>query len=206
MEARHIYHITHVDNLPSILQHGRLWSDAQRIAKRLTTTNIGHSHIKARRLRRRVAVAARGMLGDYVPFNFCPRSVMLYVIHRDSVEGYDGGQEPIIHLVSSVGVAIATGRPWAFTDRHAELGYARYFDSIDREAQVDWSVMPRNYWAESDEMKEKRQAEFLVHEWFPFDAVEQIGVVNERMRSRVQKILATSVFSPPVIVERSWYY
>jgi hypothetical protein len=82
------------------------------------------------------------MLGDYVPFNFCNRSVMLYVIHRDSVEGYDGGQEPVVHLVSSVGRAIGSGRPWAFTDRHAELGYAKYFESTDNEGEVDWSVMP----------------------------------------------------------------
>ncbi len=131
---------------------------------------------------------------------------MLYVIHRDSVEGYAGGQEPIIHVVSSVGSAIATGQPWAFTDRHSELGYARYFDSVDGEAEVDWSVMLRGYSADSDEIKEKRQAEFLVHEWFPTDAIEQIGVVNERMQDRVKKILASSVLPLPVVVESSWYY
>ncbi len=72
-----IYHITHVDNLVSILQHGCLWSDAQRIKKRIVNTNIGHSHIKQRRLTRPVPVAVKGFLGEYVPFNFCNRSVML---------------------------------------------------------------------------------------------------------------------------------
>ena len=80
------------------------------------------------------------MLGDYVPFNFCYRSVMLYVIHRGSVEGYDGGQEPVVHLVSSVGQAIGCNRPWAFTDRHADLAYAKYFESLDDEGEVDWRV------------------------------------------------------------------
>ncbi len=42
-------------------------------------TRIGHEHIIQRRLSRKVAVAAKGFLGDYVPFNFCSRSVMAMI-------------------------------------------------------------------------------------------------------------------------------
>jgi hypothetical protein len=156
-----IYHITHVDNLPSIVAHRCLWSDAQRIAQGIQNVNIGHSHIKQRRLTRAVPVAAKGVLGDYVPFNFCNRSVMLFPIHRNSVVGYAEGQEPIVHLVSSIETARASGKPWAFTDRHADVAYARYFDDLSHLAEVDWSVMPLIYWSG---VKEERQAEFLVHD------------------------------------------
>jgi hypothetical protein len=115
-----IFHITHVDNLVGILREGGLWCDSQRIARGLFSTNIGHLHIKNRRLQREVITAAGGKLGDYVPFNFCPRSVMLYVVHRGH-RSYAGGQDEIVHLVSSVRCAIALGGPWAFSDRHAEL-------------------------------------------------------------------------------------
>jgi len=77
-----IFHITHVDNLPGILREGGLWSDAQRIARNVVSTNIGHLHIKQRRLNRAVTTRSGGKLGDYVPFNFCPRSVMLYAVNR----------------------------------------------------------------------------------------------------------------------------
>ena len=77
MTNRAIYHITHADNLEQIVREGRLWCDAQRIARGLAHTNIGYSHIKARRMRHPVTVSAGGTLGEYVPFNFCPRSVML---------------------------------------------------------------------------------------------------------------------------------
>ena len=35
-------------------------------------------------------------VGEYVPFNFCPRSVMLYILHMGNAEGltYHGGQGP----------------------------------------------------------------------------------------------------------------
>src|SRR5579859_2568373 len=72
-----IFHITHVDNLPSIVAEGALWCDAKRVELGLPCTNIGHRHIKERRMRRVVPAAARGTLGQYVPFNFCSRSVML---------------------------------------------------------------------------------------------------------------------------------
>src|SRR5882672_2037233 len=123
-----IFHITHVDNLASIVAHGCLWSDAQRIARKLVTTNIGYSHIKQRRLNRLVTAGSGGKLGDYVPFNFCARSVMLFVVSRGHAD-YAGGQDEIVHLVSSVNTATALGNVWAFTDRHADLAYASYFGS-----------------------------------------------------------------------------
>ncbi len=105
-----IYHITHVDNLAGIVAHDCLWSDAQRVAQQIANVNIGHSHIKQRRLRRPVPVAAGGVLGDYVPFSFCNRSVMLFPIHRNSVAGYSEGQEPIVHRVSSIEAGASFGK------------------------------------------------------------------------------------------------
>lgn len=65
-----IFHITHLENLPSIIAENCLWSDAQRIRQGFECTNIGYSHIKERRLKRPVQdadgnpVAAGGKLGD----------------------------------------------------------------------------------------------------------------------------------------------
>ncbi len=201
-----IYHITHVDNLASIVAQGGLWSDAERIARGLVTTNIGYQHIKERRLRRRITVAARGVLGEYVPFNFCNRSVMLYVVGQGLVDGYDGGQEPIVHLVSSVEAAAGCGRLWAFTDRHAELAYARYFVNLDQLDEVDWSVMPLTFWGGDDAKKEARQAEFLVHQFFPWECIESVGVINQKMAKQVLGAIQRCAHQPAVRVKPSWYY
>jgi hypothetical protein len=197
-----IFHITHVENLASIIAHGCLWSDSQRIARNLDTTNIGYSHIKQRRLNRLVTAGSGGKLGDYVPFNFCPRSVMLYVVSRGHVD-YSGGQDEIVHLVSSVNTATSLGKPWAFTDRHADLAYATYFASLGELSEVDWNVMPLAYWA-GDDVKERRQAEFLVHTSFPWAAVERIGVKNAVVAAKVQALLAGR--APTVAVQPDWYY
>lgn len=200
-----IFHITHVDNLPGILRSGCLWSDVRRLRGNLQVTNIGYSHIKQRRLRRPVPVAAKGVLGDYVPFYFCPRSVMLYVIHRGHAD-YGAGQGPIVHLVSNVSTAIGVGRPWAFTDRHAELGHAEFFDNLNDLHQVDWSVMPKKYWNNPPITQELRQAEFLVHDWFRFEAVHEIAVIDAAMAGQVRSLLAGWGHQPAVHVRRNWYY
>lgn len=200
-----IYHITHADNFEGIIREGRLWCDAQRMARNLGNTNIGYSHIKARRMRHPVTVSAGGALGDYVPFNFCPRSVMLYVVSQGH-ENYQEGQHPIVHLVSSIDAIQATGRPWFFTDRHADLGYANQYDALEKLGEVDWAVMPVRQWGGDTELKEKRQAEFLVHDWCPWSAVEMIGVMDQEIAARVQAMLAGAAHRPRVEVHRDWYY
>lgn len=198
-----IFHITHVENIASIIAHGCLWSDSQRISRNLATTNIGYAHIKQRRLNRPVPTGIGRKLGDYVPFNFCPRSVMLYVVARGHAD-FVGGQDEIVHLASSVNTAIALPRPWAFTDLHADLGYASYFSSLDKLGEVDWAVMPLTYWADSDDTKQKRQAEFLVYESFPWSAVERIGVKSAATAAKLRPLLPHG--TPPVAIEPDWYY
>ncbi len=204
MSSHAIYHITHISNLTSVIREGRLWCDWQRITRGFANTNIGYSHIKARRMRHPVTVAAHGTLGNYVPFNFCPRSVMLYVVSRGH-DDYREGQYPIVHLVSSTKTIEAIGRPWLFTDRHADLGYANQFDSLDRLNEVDWTVMPLTYWNDP-EIKERRQAEFLVHDWCPWEAIEVIGVIDHEVAALANAAIAEADHKPRVEVRRDWYY
>lgn len=205
MTNRPIYHITHADNIANIAREGRLWCDTQRIARGFANTNIGYTHIKERRMRHPVSVAAGGTLGNYVPFNFCPRSVMLYVVSQGH-ENYREGQQSIVHLVSSIDAIRATGRTWLFTDRHADLGYANQYDTLDKLGEVDWAVMPLRQWGGDQEVKEKRQAEFLVHDWCPWEAIEVIGVIDQAVATRVEAALAGADHRPRVVVHRGWYY
>ncbi|MBK6685930.1 MAG: DUF4433 domain-containing protein [Deltaproteobacteria bacterium] len=197
-----IFHITHVDNLPGIVGEGGLWCDRERIARQLGNTNIGHAHIKQRRLMRPVTTRAGGSLGDYVPFNFCPRSVMLFAVHKGH-QDYTGGQEGVVHLVSSVSRAVALGRAWAFTDRHAELGHALHFDDLANLSEVPWHVMGERYWSG---VKEERQAEFLVYEFFPWTAVTEVGVMTPAAAQGSRAALAAAQHQPTVTIHPDWYY
>jgi hypothetical protein len=96
-----VFHITHVRNLRNIVKAGVLWSDAKRVEMGLSCNVVGMSHIKQRRLQEiEVRCHAGTHVGEYVPFYFCPRSIMLYILHRGNHPDldYNEGQQPIVHL------------------------------------------------------------------------------------------------------------
>jgi len=104
-------------------------------------------------------------------------------------------------MTSSIQTILATDRPWFFTD----LGYANQFDTLDKLDEVDWSVMPLKYWNDP-EVEEKRQAEFLVHDWCPWSTIEAIGVINWNIAARVAAAIAGAAHKPRVEVHSNWYY
>ena len=201
-----VYHITHIENLSGIVEDGVLRCDAEQRRRGVKHQNVGYTHIKERRLKHLVKVANGGTLGEYVPFYFCSRSVMLYVLSKGH-ETYKGGQESIIHLVSSVATIAKDNKPCFFTDRHADLEYARQFDDLRLlEKNVDFSIMKKGFWADCQDSKEKRQAEFLVHDVCPWWVIEEIGVYNIDMKSKVEEALQKASHKPRVYVRKKWYY
>ena len=156
-------------------------------------------------MRRPVQVAAKGVLGDYVPFYFCPRSVMLHSIWKGLVEGYAGGQQRVVHLVSSVEQAIALKRPWAFTNRHAEPPEAEYYTDSAKLPELRWEIINSTSWG-GDQQRPFKQAEFLVHERFEWTAIMEIGVISTAEKVEVERLLLNTNHRPSVAVHHDWYY
>lgn len=204
-----IYHITHIRNLPSILEQGCLWCDNERLARGLTTVGIAHQAIKDRRARRQVPVCKHGTLADYVPFLYAPRSPMLYSIYKGNVEGYSEGQSPVLHLVAFAESAARANLPFAFTNGHAEMATSRFFEDLTDLDKVDWAIMQATYWHDTPEdgtRKWRRQAEFLVHNHFPVSLIRGIGVLSIQIAEEVKQILTAAAHEIEVVVRPNWYY
>jgi len=205
MPDHKIYHITHIRNLPGIIAEGALLPDAEVRRRGTNIENIGYSHIKERRMRRPIRSGMEGTLGQYVPFNFCSRSVMLFVV-RQGHDDYKGGQDEILHLVSSVDTIVQSGQPWVFTDIHADLDYAGHYDDLTKlENIVDWDVMNLQYWSDP-EIKKRRQAEFLVWQRCPWECIRGIATRSETIANKVNQILEEAMHRPVVGVRPGWYY
>ena len=127
-----LYHIVHADRLPPIIAAGGLLCDATIAEREPVGTTIGMNDIKRRRLSELRLNSHRGLyVGACVPFYFCPRSVMLYVISQANHPqlSYRGGQDPIVHLEADLRATVAWAEAqdlrWAFTLSNAG---ARYFE------------------------------------------------------------------------------
>jgi len=205
-----IYHIVHADRLPSIVRDGFLWCDAEVLRRNPSGTTIGMSEIKRRRLEELTLSSHPGLhVGDCVPFYFCPRSVMLYLIYQGNHPdlGYTGGQEPIVHLEANLYAAVdwanANGQRWAFTLSNAG---SRFFeDRADLSCldEIDWEAVQARDWRRH---KEGKQAEFLLEHSFPWHLVARIGVLSERVCRTVLHSLPSHGHRPAVEIRPEWYY
>lgn len=204
-----IYHITHIDNLESILSEGGLLAYNVMLETQTNYTNIAYENIQDRRATTDVPCGGGGVLHDYVPFYFAPRSPMLYTISRGNVENYTQGQAAVIHLVSSIENIEAEDLCFVFTDGHAVMTFTDFFDELNYLGAIDWNVMQSRYWNDTNEdndRKRRRQAEFLVRSFFPWQLITEIGVMNYRIKTQVENILQNFTHKPSVIVRNNWYY
>lgn len=203
-----IYHIVHVNRIPPIIRDGGLMSYAGIRARGEEGTSIGMRHIKERRLTLTLESQPGLLVGSCVPFYFCSRSVMLYMINvrNDGLE-WRGGQEMIVHLQADLHATVAwarsEGRRWAFTLSNAASGYFEDRCDLAQLGELNWDAINARMWMDC---RSEKQAEFLVEEFFPWTLVEHVGVPSAELGRTVLQAYEKGGHRPAVTIERGWYY
>lgn len=206
-----IYHIVHMENLASIIVDGCLFSDAEMRKRPQGGVVIGMSKIKDRRLTLPLISHPGLNVGECVPFYFCPRSPMLYMFHMANSPDieYRGGQQPIVHLVANLRKTIdwtkGNNLRWAFTNSNAGSRYFEDYADLNDLGKIDWQAVQANQWSDSD-IKEKKQAEFLVESRFPWELIEEVGVYSYHQQERVRKIIGSQTKDLQIKIQQAWYY
>ena len=204
-----IYHILHVDRLESVVFDGALWCDAAMRSRGQAGTGIGISEIKERRLEKRLSSHPDLVVGDCVPFYFCPRSVMLFMFYKNNHPSltYHGGQEPIVHLEADfwnvVRWANSKGLRFAITKSNAGSFYFDDFSDVSRIQELDWPAIHSRDWREC---KEGKQSEFLIENRFEWKLFERIGVQNEITKKEALQAIHAADYKPTVEIIPEWYY
>lgn len=217
-----IYHIVHADRLPSIIAEGCLLSDAEIVRRAAANpahgmgTTIDMSSIKQRRLSELTLTSHPGLyVGQCVPFYFCPRSIMLYLIHRANHAelAYRGGQEPIVHLEADLKATVdwahGSARRWAFTLSNAGAYYFEDRADLAQLGEINWDAVQTSRWAGigiSGSVKEGKQAEFLLEQSFPWELVTRIGVRSQQVYGQVRAALPAFDQTLHVEIKPDSYY
>lgn len=205
----YIYHITHLNNLGSIVANGGLRSNTYLRQTGTGFTDIAYQSVQDKRATTYVPCGPGGCLHDYVPFYFAPRSPMLCTIHHRNVPGYSDGQQNIIHLVSTVQKVVESALPFVFTDGHGIVAITDFYDDLSELKEVDWAVMRMKMWTDTTadpDRKRRRQAEFLVHHFVGWPTIVGIGVMTSAVRSQVEACIERSKHKPVVRAKPEWYY
>ena len=172
------YHLTHVDNLERILAEGALVADAR--------PPVDLSSELARELRATAEAAPSKPDSGYVPFFLEPLSTLWLELReggadpRWSAAALAAASTDFVFLVTTVS---ALGPEVVIADGDAASTYTRFAggDDVVRmlERLYDTDVRP--------------DAEVLAPGRVPWQAIQLIGVANEKVRDRVRALTTTKV-------------
>lgn len=207
-ENAFIFRITHRVNVPWILENG-LHCPSANVADP-NFISIGNPELIDKRRNRVVKIAPGGTLEDYVPFYFTPHSPMLYNIKT----GFGGirqrGNEEIVVLISSLPALKKNGVAYIFTDRHAYLQTASFFDDDGvLETAVDFPLLQRRDFsrdAEHPEKFERYQAEALAYRFVPVEAIVGVGCYTLAVKDELEAGCLDLGVNVKIVHRTEWYF
>ena len=162
-----------------------------------------------------------GLVHDFVPFYFAPRSPMLLAINGGRVVGCQWRQGDIVHFETTVQRVVAQARPFIFYDRNATLAFSTpYNDLAHLDTAVAWDLITEapqldgfcKFWhnnpaaARYADRMERRQAEFLVKDNVPLQCMTRLGVIDAGRQAQVQTLLAQAAAALTVDIMPAWYF
>lgn len=119
---------------------------------------------------------------------------MLYVISRQnrSHMTYVGGRDSVVHLELDLRSVIMNadlrGAQWALTTINAAASCVEFFTQLADLERLDWSAVNADNWVDP-EVKEAKQAEFLVYREVPVELLVRIGVNSVEVQQQVAELL-----------------
>lgn len=200
----YLFRMTHIENIPNILQNGIAHRSSQNANPNFVA--IGDSSLIS--TRNKFMLHNGRLLGDYIPFYFGTRMPMLYVVQNgfNMVEATPA--ENIVYCVSSVQKIIDLKLDFVFTDGHAVDSFSTQYTSKDInniDSIIDKNAINAKYWKdESDlDLKRRKEAEFLVLGDINVSGI--LGYITYNQAAK-QRIVDFGVDEAKVFVRQNYYF
>lgn len=209
-QRKYCYRITHIGNLPLILQNGIV--NKYHPKSSLDYVEIGNPEIIDVRSTMPVRINGYGNIGEYVPFYFTPKSIMLFNIitgHRHP-QVQKRNRSEILVLRCLIQELMKLPR-WFFTDGQANIkdGTVKHYSDSTYLERIDWLCIQQGNFTKSDDdfdLPRRYQAEFLVHREVPLKSIESLNVFNQDRADFVNKMLKENNVNLAVNVQPLYFF
>jgi hypothetical protein len=136
---------------------------------------------------------------------------MLGAIHKGRVPAYSGGQRDVVYLVAYAETVASEVPNCCFTNGHAVEAVTNFYSDLKDLSLVDMVAVETWRWGgkwllNDPDIMRRKQAEFLVHQKFPWRLVARLGVLDTTMLAQVREIIAGTTHRPGVTIQPKWYY
>lgn len=184
LDKIYLFRMTHIENIPHILQYGITHSDSPNANP--SYVPIGDDSLISTRNKFLLNNGRR--LGEYIPFYFSTRTPMLYKIQKNNNSIKTVIAENIVYCVSSVQKIVNLGLDFLFTDGQANSGLSSQFTISDIgniDNILDKKAIKVKYWKDENDLDRKRrkEAEFLVSGDIDKKAILGYVVFNEKAKN-----------------------
>ncbi len=202
-----IFRITHINNVPWILENGLHCSNSEQLDP--SFESIGNPELITKRRTRAVTIPPHGSLSNYISFYFTPFSMMMYNI----VTGWAGirqrSNSEIVIMTTSLQELAKNGIAVVYTDRHAYLQTARFFSSMNDLDNLAWELWEaRDFKRDFDnpEKTDRYQAEALIHKHLPIEFLSCIACSNEDTARTLQGMKKLAGVELEIVTQPDWYF
>ncbi len=195
-----LYYITHIDNLPSILERGILSHNAIQAAA-LPYQRIDHESVNNLRASRKTPDGRS--LWDYANLYFQPRNAMLYQVFFDPRKNSKARDSIVVlkidpDILNDTDIWIADGK--AARRETQILNRSEGLQAIRRIKHI----LDQEFWNEADGSKRRMMAECLVPERVNPQYIREIYVPNAKTRQRVAELIQPSAI--PIIPDAYLFF
>jgi hypothetical protein len=205
---KYCYRITHRENLVHLLTNGLV--NKSHIKASPDFLPIGNLEIIDVRGSTEVKILGYGYIGDYIPFYFTSRSIMLFNIltgyYAPKVSARTKDELIVIRCLVS---ELAKLPRWFFTDGQANDGETIHYNDLDAINMIDWDCIHQSNFKKSDgdyDRPRRYQAEFLVHNEVPIEYIDSICVYNDTMKTWAEEEIKNKGFKIPVVTQKAYFF
>ena len=187
----HLYRMTHIENIPHILQYGIVHHSSPN--RNPNYISIGDQSLINFRSTKSVPVGNNSIiLGDFIPFYFGVRMPMLYVIQIGGNFVKEARKaDEIVHVAVPLKKIVESSFLFYFSDGHATDILTTFYDknSIDKlPSIIDWNAVTSIKWSgdgiETD-IKRRKQAEFLAKHDLSPDFIAGFVCYNDKAKNQL---------------------
>ena len=194
-----IYHVTHLSNLPGILEQRAI------VAGAVPQLDLLTAELREERAEITIPGTAENRLTSYVPFFLSPEAELWQSLRsghehpRLSAAGGAAELLDFVFLISTVRHVVGDDRAFVLADGNAESGATRFATTREKAERMLYRLRTE---VDSERLP---NAELLVPDRLPLESVTLIGVANDKVRSAVRDVLAGSDFTPKISVYPPWF-
>ncbi len=202
-----IFRMTHVQNVPFILEHGIHCRSGD--VHDPNFIPIGMPELIEKRASHAIDINPGGTLADYVPFYFTPFSIMMYNIKTGYGSVIRRENHEIAILVTSLHRVAELGLKFVFTDSHAYMNEATAYSDLADLDKIDWPLLNRRDFRKNPEDPGKLgryHAEALIHRHVPVEALLGVVCYNQERRDAIKAVVERRGQELPVKALPGWYF